>query len=558
MKPIKRLPVIAVLLLLPLAYWLVCTVIGQNKGPYWLSPNQDPDYAYLFNSLAIANGLIPTHIDHPGTVLQLLGAGILWLGYMARAGLGIAAAPLSLDVILTPELYLHSIDYVIFTLTALALLASGWVTWRVSGNLLYALMLQVGPLTTVKTTLANEPSRVAPEGLLFAMSQVLVMLLVLYLFKPGVEKSKWFAVGLGAVFGVGMATKVTVLPTIFFFFLILGIGRMLLALLAAIAAFVVATLPIISKYDDFFRWLFSLAISSEQYGRGDRNPINFSYFQAQIIPLIQENEVFLIITLLLTGTGLLMLSKLRQSHHLLRTQTHQSLAPSAALAPTLHRALWLSLWLSLATWLQIMLALNESGASRYLTPAVGLVGLMALLLLLLLANQMPQALTQGLRFNFRVKPGAIALAMLVMIGIFQIDASISKARGRANQFLNDQKIAQTAIIDPQYAGCAIIYHRRASALEAALFYGDYWVDDRFSDLLMQNYPDVFFSAGQRFFSYQSRVRLRRIYRSSDQRCALLQIRPTEQTAEFRHPPEDMHLENLFPDHRVETVYLATP
>ena len=41
------------------------------RGPSYLWFNMDPSYAYLLNSLRVAEGHSPTHTDHPGTPVQV-------------------------------------------------------------------------------------------------------------------------------------------------------------------------------------------------------------------------------------------------------------------------------------------------------------------------------------------------------------------------------------------------------------------------------------------------------------------------------------------------------
>src|SRR5436190_476129 len=47
------------------------------RGPSYLWFNMDPSYAYLLNSLRVAEGHSPTHTDHPGTPVQVAGAGVI-------------------------------------------------------------------------------------------------------------------------------------------------------------------------------------------------------------------------------------------------------------------------------------------------------------------------------------------------------------------------------------------------------------------------------------------------------------------------------------------------
>ena len=49
--------------------------------PFWVSQNFDPGYFYYFNALNVALGQPALFVDHPGTPLIMLGAGLLRIIY---------------------------------------------------------------------------------------------------------------------------------------------------------------------------------------------------------------------------------------------------------------------------------------------------------------------------------------------------------------------------------------------------------------------------------------------------------------------------------------------
>jgi len=60
--------------------------LRNANGPYWLSENLDPTYAYLLNSLDVANLHRPVHTDHPGTPIQVISGGVIKALNAGRAG----------------------------------------------------------------------------------------------------------------------------------------------------------------------------------------------------------------------------------------------------------------------------------------------------------------------------------------------------------------------------------------------------------------------------------------------------------------------------------------
>src|SRR5437763_13417844 len=75
-------------LLLPLLLACILIRLTADRGPFWLGPNSDGSYQYLFNSLLVMNDLPPCHIIHPGTTVQTLGSLLL---AMTTPGQGVEA-----------------------------------------------------------------------------------------------------------------------------------------------------------------------------------------------------------------------------------------------------------------------------------------------------------------------------------------------------------------------------------------------------------------------------------------------------------------------------------
>src|SRR5215510_7041448 len=70
-------PAMLFLLLLPALTVLVEFRLRDASGPYWLGANLDPSYAYLLNSLNIADYHRPYFIGHPGTPVHITGAAVI-------------------------------------------------------------------------------------------------------------------------------------------------------------------------------------------------------------------------------------------------------------------------------------------------------------------------------------------------------------------------------------------------------------------------------------------------------------------------------------------------
>ncbi len=476
----------------------LCTAIGwvlqQQKGPYWVGSNLDPEYAYLLNALNILNGRAPAHIDHPGTPLQLLGAGVLWVSYNLQS-LGQAALPaLNQQVLSQPEFYLGLMHGVLLGLIALSLFLVGWLTWHLSQNLVLGLILQSAPLLTLANV--NALSRMSPEPLLMALTQGMVALLLVYLFRPGCDRRVWFALSLGGLYGLGMATKITFLPLGLGLLLLPGLRRRLWGLGMAIATFLLATLPIFSRYRQMQNWFTNLATHTGTYGTGAPGVIAPDQVGQNGLSLVTAEPIFF---------GLVLLSTL--AYLLLWRQG----AVSDDRWPV-HRCRRLLGLLLLILGAQILITVKHPGA-HYLLPAMNLSGLLVGLQL-----GMARALL-SLAKNSSKRSWTIGLALvLALAGGHSYDQLRS-----ASDYYRQAQMVQTTITE-QYSQCRLVDYYRASSVEYALKMGNDFAGRYFSSTLQRLYPDrLFYNIWLRTFeSFNRRLELKDLNQAA---CLILRGTP---------------------------------
>ena len=512
--------------ILPIAYVVIYLLVGNQRGPYYWTPNQDPDYAYLLNSLVLALFKVPQHTDHPGTPLQAMGAIVLWVSYLVQMPFNSALKKNLPDAVLTnPEFYLNLFNYTLLFLTACSLVAVGWAALRLTRNLFLTLILQITPLLMIRTFLAEEPSRVAPDVLVACISQLMVLVLVRYLYagsSAGLstgsenlenanlengERSSHFIISLGAVFGLGMATKVTFLPMILFLLLPHGWRRKSRALGIAIVAFVLATLPIITRYGRTFGWMTGIATHTGPYGGGDVGLVDTSSLGDNAQQLFTHNLVFFTILLIATaasiGVGLIwLLQAWRLQGANLQNDSSQESNSSSSFRPDFEKVYFLLALTTLVTWGQVVLTLKEQPQSRYLNPAAGLMGFLVFVLIHICWIVLPMAIGRvgvaksvvksksAAKLN-RVIP-AIALALCVAISVQQIDYSANKITSGANKRLKELTKIETILQKDEYKSCARVVSRRASTPESALKFGDFWAGKKLKNLLINLYPNPVF------------------------------------------------------------------
>jgi hypothetical protein len=219
------------------------------------------------NALNILQGEVPGHIDHPGTTLQVIGAGVVGATWLMSSAVGATDLPLVDAVLSDPERYLRSINFVLTVLTAAALLALSFRLRDVLGGIGFGLLAQLALLASPSVLVAV--TNVNPETLLIPAILVLATIVSPIALERREQQSGRRAVLTGGVLGFAIATKFTAIACLFFIFLFRGWKRRALATAAAVLTFLICTVPIWPRYPDMFAWLLSLATHSGRYGRGE-------------------------------------------------------------------------------------------------------------------------------------------------------------------------------------------------------------------------------------------------------------------------------------------------
>ncbi|MGH7969833.1 MAG: hypothetical protein ACREIC_14005, partial [Limisphaerales bacterium] len=242
-------------------------ILTRHHGPFYLRNNFDPEYNYLLNSLSLLTWHAPAHTDHPGTTLQILGAGVIWLQWLGGFLSGHRQA-LSDSVLSHPEEYLRGINLVLNILISGALYWSASSVYKWTHSLTAAMALQATVLVYLQTFIAL--TRVSPEPLLVAAGLALMVPMAPMVLHPeGMEASgSRLAIAAGAIFGFGLIAKVTFAPwgAVVLLFPKRIHKRRFMA--AALTAVVVLLLPIAARLPAMASWFTSLLIHTGQYGKG--------------------------------------------------------------------------------------------------------------------------------------------------------------------------------------------------------------------------------------------------------------------------------------------------
>jgi hypothetical protein len=256
------------LAIIPVGLLAASVILTREHGPYYQRNNFDPEYNYLLNSLSLLTLHAPTHNDHPGVTLQILGAAVEWLKWFGGFLLS-SHQSLSESVLSQPESYLHAMNVVLNVLLSGALYWSANVVYRLSKSLSAPILLQLTLLVYHQSFLALP--RVSPEPLLMAEGLALMALLapaVLVAREGEVAKEPRLAGAAGAFFGLGLMTKITFAPWAAVVLLFPYKSQRRRFFTAAAATVLILLLPVATRIPYMMSWFTSLLLHAGAYGTG--------------------------------------------------------------------------------------------------------------------------------------------------------------------------------------------------------------------------------------------------------------------------------------------------
>lgn len=456
--PVRRSLTYLLLLLIPLAMGLASSGLREVRGPYWLGSNSDPEYAYLLNSLRLLHGLPPTHRDHPGTPLQVLGALVI------QAAHGMAGqAELTDDVIRAPEWYLDTISETLVWIYGLVLLAAGGVVYRKTHNVVLALLFQAAPFLSITSLL--EAPRVRPEPLLLILSGLLAIALFLHLHPTARTRSQRSAWVLGALVGLCVATKLTALPLLVIPLVILPTWRSrACALVAALVAFLVGILPMLAYLHGLYLWIHGIVTHQGDYGTGELGIVATKYFLWALKTIGRREPCFLLFVAVSLWASWACVPRLLRRNGQAEPER----------LDLLKRGLFA---VALAQLLQWLLA-AKMPRYHYMVPSAGLLGLNLVLLATI-------ALQEGW---FRQRWRVVSLvAAIAAAGLAQGNELWKCVRALGDERAHQLDV-QREILE-RYGDWVKVYGYRSSSIEHALYFGDMYSDGVFHAWLRRAYPD---------------------------------------------------------------------
>ena len=306
---------IALALVLPIILGVLLYQAKIAQGPFHIFHHSDPSYVYLFNSVNLNYGYVPGHIDHPGTILQYLGAVVIRLTYWVSG----TKTTIIEDVVAQPEKYLSILSNVIIVFNVLAFFAIALLADRCFKKVWIGIYLQLIPLFFVDISVFYI-YKIMAESMLWIFATYLAFLCIIFWFKKteATNQNKYiFALSL--VVALGITTKLTFIPfAIIPLFLIQNNRKKGYYVLITVLLFILMALPALFSYKYIFDWISNLLIHSGHYGTGKADVVlSANAFLADLTTTISY-LLFPIIMVVISGViWLFKYQKLRQNNILL-------------------------------------------------------------------------------------------------------------------------------------------------------------------------------------------------------------------------------------------------
>jgi len=260
---------------IPVLYFIIGAYFRYILGDLSIR-SLDPDYVYFITGLEISNGHFNvTHIDHPGTPLQLLMGLVYRITYLFRPGNNSFLE----DVFANPDLYMAVSNMAITGITTALLFYAGIKTFKKTKSVGYGLLIQCTPFLPV--IWFDIIGRIYPELMLPIPILLLELLLVEILFgndEISTNRNVWL---LSAISALGLSVKLTFIPIWFIPLIILKDWKARLRfLLITLILFLLFSIPVIFQLNKFTGWIKAIFVHSGQYGGGDSNFVNWHEFKA--------------------------------------------------------------------------------------------------------------------------------------------------------------------------------------------------------------------------------------------------------------------------------------
>ncbi|MGA2910184.1 MAG: hypothetical protein ABSE04_00075 [Candidatus Microgenomates bacterium] len=434
---------ICLLTVIPALILIVSASLKRYEGPYWLGSNSDPEYVYLLNSLNLSQFRQVQYVDHPGTTLEVLGAGVIKVFHKLRSKDTIIN-----DVLHNPEIYLNAINQLIIFSLVGSLFLIGVLTLFLTEDIFFALIMQATPFLSF--TLMDTLYHVAPEPLML-VATAWFSFIMLYIFYRGEKYSKFSIFLIAMISGFLIATKINSAPLVLVPLVILRWKEKIAYFFATLAALIFFTLPIYNRYSWFLDWTYSLFIHSGFYGTGDVNIVNFPLFLQSLRTILITEQFLIVITLVL---AIVFIWTVIRKHKFTENRFLVAL---------------------LLFFLADIIIVAKHFENHYLVPGLAMLGFSSVLILSLIKNN---------------KIRTVASILVIVFAGSNFVQELKSTDGVSSYYAESIKLNE--FVAKNYPDAIKVTYYRSSSIEYALNFGNELAFHRYDKQLTQMYQNSYF------------------------------------------------------------------
>lgn len=267
----------------------------------FFSKSVDPEFPYLVNGLncAILKFNYIGHFDHPGTPFQIFIGIVIRITYLFSGKGDIAH-----DVFARPDYYLNAISNSMLLIQAILIFAVGVVGLRRSIPFWQIAILQASCFFS--SDLIWFFARVNPDRFFMIVGLIYILIYLQHGYEN--HSPRKFALWSGIVMALGFATKFNFLPLLFLPLLFIGTNKnRLIYIGSGIVSFFIFIAPVITKFDDFYRFITKIFKHDGLYGGGDSKVLNLQKMMDSLTEIIRLNPgliLFFIALIVLIGIAI--------------------------------------------------------------------------------------------------------------------------------------------------------------------------------------------------------------------------------------------------------------
>ncbi|MBT6561620.1 MAG: hypothetical protein HON76_03735 [Candidatus Scalindua sp.] len=476
-----------ILVILPVVLFVLSIYLTSRKGPYYLGLNLDPEYVYLLSSLELLqyslnplNFSSPSHTDHPGTTLQILGALVMHIKY-SLTGIFNTVHDLTYEVITNAEEYLRVINLALNVLIAALLFVAGYITYRFQKSLTLSVCMQLVPFLFKPLILSI--TRISPEPMMIlAIIGIAIVLIPVFSQKEFDEFTPKRGAVFGAIIGFGIVTKVTFFPLVLLLLIPKGWREKLYGFAGFLVSIAILTIPIWKKFGVIWNWLLNIATHKGRYGGGEAGVPNLEIlWKSQKMLFFQEPYFFVF-------TGLMVLFLI---YLYIKRKSLNGVLPSKKIIKIV------SIYTAILI-VQIVITVKHP-LTRYMLPSMTMIGVIIFTLVSILKAYWPDD-----KNNKVIKYIVIGVLLIfITFSVKSVIDSINATKKHQRHYADVKKLQK--FLKSSYPDSTVIYYYRSSSPTYALAFGNGIVHKRFSDILHRLYPEAYFyhKWGQFFYNFGS-------------------------------------------------------